>query len=181
MLASSFARRLGRLVLAAALTAPLIACVSTQVKSSVVGAPHQPVARVIVLASPGNFAKENIAGSLGQRNLDRLAPSLQARLPADLTQGGLKARWWSDGSTQASDEKVLTLTPVSASYNSRTGQKLVLRAALAERLYQPPFWTAEITLSTLTFAQWGDGLADDIASQLIERLRADRLLGDAPK
>jgi hypothetical protein len=162
--------------LAAALGGSLAGCVSTHVSSNVIGAPHAPVDHVIVLARPGSFAKANLAGSLGQRNLDRLAPSLQERLPADLSLNGLQARWWSDGTAPAPGEEVLALEPVSASWNSRTGQALVMRATLQDRLHDRPIWTAEIRMATLGFGQWGDGVADDIATQLIERLRADHLL-----
>jgi hypothetical protein len=157
------------------LAVTLAGCVSTRVTSSVVGPPHRRVDRVIVLAEPGSFGTANMAGSLGQRNLDRLAPSLQARLPADLSQNGLAARWWTDGAAPAPGEAVLVLAPVSAAWNSRTGQTLVMRATLQDRLRERPFWTAEITLHALTFASWGDGLADDIASKLLEQLRADHL------
>jgi|GEM_PF-6829275 len=166
----------GAIALAAALAGSLAGCVSTRVSSSVVGGPHAPVDHVIVLARPGSFAKANLAGSLGQRNLDKLAPSLQERLPADLSLNGLHARWWSDGAAPATGEEVLTLEPVSASWNSRTGQALVMRATLQDRLYERPVWTAEIRMATLGFGQWGDGVADDVATQLIERLRDDHLL-----
>ena len=162
--------------LAAVLGGSLVGCVSMHVSSNVIGALHASVDHVIVLARPGSFAKANLAGSLGQRNLDRLAPSLQERLPADLSLNGLQARWWSDGTAPAPGEEVLALEPVSASWNSRIGQALVMRVTLQDRFHDRPIWTAEIRMATLGFGQWGDGVADDIATQLIERLRADHLL-----
>jgi hypothetical protein len=163
-------------LLAASLAMSLAACVSTRVSSTVIGTQHATIDRVIVFPQPGNFSSGNAAGNLGQRNLDRLAPSLQARLPADLSANGLQARWWVDGAVPAPGEAVLTLAPVSAAWNSRTGQTLVMRATLLSALQGRPIWTADITMKTLTFANWGDGLADDIATQLVERLRADHLL-----
>ena len=163
----------------ALLLATLAGCVSTKVTSSVIAPQHATIDRVIVLARPGGFNGANIAGSLGQRNLDKLAPSLQERVPVDLSMNGLQARWWSDGATQAPGEAVLTLAPVSASWNSRTGQTLVMRATLQDALYQRPIWTADISMATMGFGHWGDGVADDIATQLIERLRADHLIAGA--
>lgn len=176
MTTSTSLRAVRAISLATLLVASLAGCVSTRVDSTVFGSEHAPVDRVIVLARPGSFAGANVAGSLGQRNLDKLAPSLQDRLPADLSLNGLKARWWSDGAAPAPGEAVLTLEPVSASYNSRSGQTLVMRATLKVSSHPLPIWTAEIHMATLGFGRWGDGVADDIATQLVQRLRADHLL-----
>jgi hypothetical protein len=152
-------------------------CVSTQVNSYVVSAPRSAPRQVAVVLAGGSFSAGNIAGSLGQKNLDQLAPSLQRRLTGTLTLNGLPARWWSAGTDSLqSDESLLVISPASATYSSRTGQTLVITASLRDGAGSMPYWQASIRMATLGFGQFNDGVADDIASQLLQRLRSDKIL-----
>lgn len=167
----------------AVLSAALLGgCVSTQVSSVVVNAPRTAPRQVAVSLAAGSFAAGNIAGDLGQKNLDQLAPSLQRRLTGTMALNGLPARWWSPGADSLQpQESLLVIAPASATYSSRTGQTLVVTASLRDAAGAPPYWQASIRMATLGFGQFNDGVADDIASQLLQRLRADQILsGSGP-
>lgn len=156
-------------------------CVVTRVSSTVVGERRPGPKRVAVLLAGGSFAAGNIAGSLGQKNLDQLAPSLQRRLTGTLTLNGLPARWWSLETGLQPGESLLVLSPTSATYSSQSGQTLGVSAVLQDRPGGFPYWQAGVRMATLGFGQFNDDVADDIATQLLQRLRADKLLdGTAP-
>jgi len=172
-----------RLILLMVLSASALnACVSTRVTSTKVGPTAQPLERAALVVKTGRFASSNTAGSLGQRNLDSLVPNLITRLPVVFTLNGIPARSVVSTSAAAdplsiikleSNEKLIVLTPVSATYSSRGGQALVVEAELIDTVRKPPVWRAEIRLATLGFGKFDQKVADDVASQLLDKLRSD--------
>lgn len=175
-------RRAAILLAAAILTT---GCVSTRV-SSRVASQAKPVERVAVVVRSGQFNGGNTASQLGQRNLDALLPFLSARLPAVLTAGGLPARGVGVETTAPRPtlrlepgEQLMVVTPVSAEYSSRSGQTLNVRAEVVDPLKRQATWRGDIRLHTLGFGKFDEGVANDVASKVLERLRSDGLLPGA--
>jgi hypothetical protein len=161
------------LTVAVAASLSLTACVSTRITSSGARQNAAPVERIVITLRSGNFQSSNTAASLGQRNLNNLTPNLSARLPVVFTLNGLPARM-QDGRRDPT-EKTLSIIPVSASYSTRSGQALEVRAELTDAA-QRVLWQAEIRMATLGFGKFDDKVADDIAVQLLEKMRADKVV-----
>ncbi len=162
-----------------------IGCVSTHVSSKTLGGNRAPVERIALLVQPGTFNSNawNTASGLGQRNLNALTPHLISTLPAALSKGGVPTRIAPPGGSAGTasvnigkDETLMLLTPVAATYSSQSGQTLTLRAQAMDVAQGRTFWQAEVRMATLGFGKFDEKVAEDIALQLIERLRDDGLL-----
>lgn len=173
----------GTALLLACATALLASCVSTHVASSAsLSARTAHVQRVAIVFSPipAGCNAANIAGLLGARNLRQLAPHLRDRVPALFTKNGLPARMVEQDAAApvpvATGEYPLWIRATSAYYNSHTGQALYLQADLLDPASGRSLWTSRISMETLGFGQFDDTVADSLALQLLERLRADRVV-----
>lgn len=167
-----------RAALVCLLSAVLLpACVSTHVSSNTSAPLAAPVEQFVLLVKTGQFVGTGGIGSgLGQRNLDSLVPHLVARIPVVFSLNGLPMKAAStvfDESTLSGKAKVLIVKPMSATYNSRTGQTLNLRAEIQDVGASKYLWSADIRLHTMGFGKFDDQLAEDIAVKLLAQLRAD--------
>lgn len=161
------------------------ACVNTQVTSKVVGASQVSLKQItLIVVNSGSFSAGNTASGFGQKNLNSLIPHLQSRLPVVFTLNGIPTRLassmtGSDGQNRAKlepNESLVVVTPVSATYSSKSGQTLVLRAELLDRAKGSLVWRAEIHMATLGFGKFDDKVADRIAIQMLEKMREDGIV-----
>lgn len=155
-------------------------CVATRVSGQATGTASPPARQLLVVVRTGSFAANNTASHLGQKNLDNLVPQLVARLPVVFSNNGLPSRAVAaqpgDPLRPAAGERVLIVVPESATYSSKSGQELFLAAQLlsADAPYVP-VWRARIRMGTLGFGQFDAKVANDIALQMLEQLRGDKL------
>lgn len=158
-------------------------CVSTHVTSKAISKNQPPIEQFILLVKTGQFQGNGGVGSgLGQRNLDSLVPHIASRLPAVFSLNNIPMKLESTvfrDSTLNGKAKVLIVKPVSASYSSRTGQTLTIRAEILDVNAQAYSWYADINMHTLGFGKFDEKVADDIAVKLLERLREDGLVSFA--
>jgi hypothetical protein len=157
-------------------------CVNTSVTSSKSTSEQERVERVVFVIQSGTFASPNIAANLGQKNLDGLIPNLNARLPIVFALNGLPARVTQISGSLGQNlnvvklqtgERLILLSPVSATYNSRSGQSLTIRAELYAPARPIVTWRAEVRMATMGFGKFDEKVADSVATQMLERLRAD--------
>jgi hypothetical protein len=177
-------RTLNSSALLLALTATA-GCVSTSVTSRAITTSSPPAQSLLVIVKGGKFSAGNVASNLGQKNLDSLVPSLVRRLPIVFSANGLPTRaqdaYVSDAALHASlkpvpPERILILSPTSATYNSKSGQELFLNAQLLDDSgLKALVWQAQIRMGTMGFGSFDDKVADDIGLQLLEKLRTDRV------
>jgi len=85
-------------------------CVATSVTSRPIGPMTHPAERLLIVVKGGTFKAQNIASNLGQRNLDKLVPSLVRRLPVVFEANGLPAR---TVDTSSADAAALAVIKVS--------------------------------------------------------------------
>jgi len=161
----------------------LAGCVSTHVASQVnLGGKNADVQRVAIAFSsiPAGWKATNIAGTLGARNLTKLAPHLRVRIPALFAKNGLQTRLIEQEEPSTVEvepgEYLVTLRATHAYYSSRTGQALYLQANMLKPGTSHPVWTAEISLTTLGFGQFDESVADSIAEQMLFQLRRDKVV-----
>jgi hypothetical protein len=177
----SMRRRLFAVLLSSLALTTLTACVMTRVTGKVVGEKPNQVQRVALVVRDGQFAGKNIAGRLGQTNLESLIPNLQTRLPAVFELNGLPTRLVAPNEAAEQPARVklspgeglIVVTPSAATYSSRSGQTLTVRAELINATSAAVVWRAEIQMSTLGFGKFDAKVANDIAIQMLERLRSD--------
>jgi hypothetical protein len=168
----------------------LSACVNTRTTSVVVGNKQATFQRIALILKTGTFAGGNTASSLGQRNLNSLIPNLQSRLPVVFTLNGIPTRLASttvgpDGPNFVKlepNESLVVVTPISATYSSQAGQSLILQAELVDRAAGSVTWRATIRMATLGFGKFDDKVANDVAIQILEKMREDNItrLPDGP-
>ncbi len=163
----------GALVASALLAA---GCVSTSVTSRALQKTSAPIEQMLVIVQPGKFAAGNVASSLGQKNVDALVPSLAERVPVVFSLNGVATRAAKAGAPSAvatPAEHVLVITPTSATYSSKSGQELFVRAELRDPAKSAVLWQADIRLATLGFGKFDNKVADDLSLQMLEKLRSD--------
>ena len=175
-----------RTLLSAAILPPLLsACVSTRVTGQSLAKTAQPAQQLLVVVASGRFSAGNTASNLGQQNLDSLVPNLVERLPAVFSRNGVPSRGVNASSPEnstpgqlrpAAGERVLVVAPQSATYNSRSGQELFVSVKL---LSDPPalttVWQGQVRMGTLGFGKFDAKVANDIAIQILELLRSEKL------
>jgi hypothetical protein len=157
----------------------LSGCVSTLVVSKTSEKLATPVEQFVLLVKTGQFLGSGVASRLGQENLDSLVPHLVTRLPAIFTLNNLPMKVAPsvfDESTMSGKTKVLIVKPISATYSSRAGQMLNLRAEILDVKTSTYIWSADIRLHTLGFGKFDEKLAEDVAVKLLTQLRSDGVI-----
>ena len=151
-------------------------CVSTSVTSRALQKTLAPVGQMLVIVQPGKFSAGNTASALGQKNVDALVPNLTERVPVVFSLNGVATRAVTAGTTPtvvAPAEHVLLITPTSATYSSKSGQELFVRAELRDPARAAVLWQADIRMATLGFGKFDNKVADEISVQMLEKLRND--------
>jgi len=161
----------------------LAGCVSTHVTTLAnKSGGTQEVQRLVLVFPNAHVTWEfnNLAATVGEKNLQQLAPLLRDRLPALFTKNGLPTRYVDkrDASPIAlqAQEHALLIKPTSASFMGRGGASgLHLQADLLDPVSGKSIWTAEVSMSKSGLAKLDEGVADHIALQILDRLRADKV------
>jgi hypothetical protein len=183
--AMTISRRVAACLITVGAAFLMSACVSTRVTSQAIGASAPPAKQLLIIVKSGKFSANNTASHLGQRNFDNLVPHLVSRLPVVFSQNGVPSRaidaYVSDLELQRSlkpapGERVLIVSPQSATYNTKSGQELFLRVELlSDPPMLAPVWQAQVRMGTLGFGQFDAKVANDIALQILEQIRGDKM------
>lgn len=179
-------RRLATVCIAGIAALLLSACVSTRISSELIDKRQGPIERTLIVVRTGTMSDKNMAGLLGQKNIDGLMPSLLKRLPPAFAAAGIDARAsWSE--TITSDDAVwlgraplLLIQPVRATYNSQTGQTLTISARFLDAASRKEIWTSELFFYTMGFGKFDDKLADEVGVKLLAEMKGAGLLPTPP-
>jgi hypothetical protein len=179
-----------RLLALISFLAALEGCVSSSVVSTTITPTKSPVTKIAVVMLPDSFARGNMASITGSASFRNLSPHLESRIPTIFSLNGVRTRSFDLILLSSSEppkfdvgEKILSISPSSSIYSSRSGQSLAIRAELFGSLDKSErIWQAEISLQTMGFGKFDEKLADEIAVKLLQKMRNDNIVlaTDAP-